>query len=67
PGHVEDTTAAGETFTGKFIAGLIEDRDIRECLRRAARASSIAVSRQGAAPSIPRKEEVDQAEEDQKS
>lgn len=67
PVQVKDTTAAGDTFTGYFIAGLIEDRDIRECLRRAARASSIAVSRQGAAPSIPRKEEVDQAEEDQKS
>ena len=30
PVQVEDTTAAGDTFTGYFIAGLIEDRDIRE-------------------------------------
>lgn len=53
-----DTTAAGDTFTGYFIASMIEGRSIPEALKIAAKASSIAVSRPGAAPSIPYAEEV---------
>ena len=53
-----DTTAAGDTFTGYFIAGLIEGMPIPEILRMSAKASSIAVSRPGAAPSVPSREEV---------
>ena len=53
-----DTTAAGDTFTGYFIAAVIEGRSIQEALRMAAKASSIAVSRPGATPSIPRADEV---------
>ena len=53
-----DTTAAGDTFTGYFIAALIERRGIQEALRMAAKASSIAVSRPGATPSIPSADEV---------
>ena len=53
-----DTTAAGDTFTGYFIAGLILGKDIQETLRMAAKASSITVSRPGAVPSIPTIDEV---------
>ncbi|MCR5760437.1 MAG: ribokinase [Sphaerochaetaceae bacterium] len=53
-----DTTAAGDTFTGYFFASLIKGKSIKECMRLAAKASSIAVCRQGAASSIPRAEEV---------
>ncbi len=53
-----DTTAAGDTFTGYFIAGLAEHIPMEENMRRAARASAITVSRMGAAPSIPRLNEV---------
>ena len=53
-----DTTAAGDTFTGYFIAATIEGRSIQEALRMAAKASSIAVSRPGATPSIPEIGEV---------
>ena len=53
-----DTTAAGDTFTGYFLAGLAEGMPIPEVLKRSARASSIAVSRAGAVPSIPYREEV---------
>ena len=56
--EVVDTTAAGDTFTGYFIAATIEGRSIQEALRMAAKASSIAVSRPGATPSIPEAEEV---------
>ncbi len=56
-----DTTAAGDTFTGYFIGGLMEGRPLAECMRRASMASSIGVTRPGAAGSIPAKEEVDAA------
>lgn len=54
-----DTTGAGDTFTGFFVAALDEGRSIKEALKRAAAASAIAVSRKGAAPSIPTAAEVD--------
>ena len=56
-----DTTAAGDTFTGYFLAGLSEGLAIPEVLKRSAKASSIAVSRPGAVPSIPCRAEVEQA------
>lgn len=56
-----DTTAAGDTFTGYFIASMIDGMSVQDGLRMAARASSIAVSRPGAAPSIPSRKEVEKA------
>ena len=56
---VADTTAAGDTFTGFFIGGLVQGMDAADALEWAAKAAAIAVSRPGAAPSIPCKEEVD--------
>ena len=53
-----DTTAAGDTFTGYFLAGLAEGMAIPEILKMSAKASSIAVSRPGAVPSIPYRDEV---------
>lgn len=54
-----DTTAAGDTFTGYFIAGLIQGKTVEETMRMCAIAAGIAVSRPGAAPSIPYMEEVE--------
>ena len=53
-----DTTAAGDTFTGYFIAGLLDGLSLRDSMRRASRAAAISVTRPGAADSIPVKEEV---------
>ena len=53
-----DTTAAGDTFTGYFLSGLIEGMDIPAILKMSAKASSIAVTRNGAVQSIPFKQEV---------
>ena len=53
-----DTTAAGDTFTGYFIAGLSRGSNYQTILKMASAASAIAVSRKGAAPSIPDKNEV---------
>ena len=48
-----DTTAAGDTFTGYFLAMKTAGKDISECLKIATKASSITVQGEGAANSIP--------------
>ena len=50
---VVDTTAAGDTFTGFFLASVLAGDDLPEALRKASVASSIAVSKKGATASIP--------------
>lgn len=56
-----DTTAAGDTFTGYFIASMVNGLPIPEALKLCAKASAIAVSRMGAANSIPTAAEVKEA------
>lgn len=56
---VVDTTGAGDTYCGYLLTCLMEDVPVKEALHMATAASSIAVSRQGAAPSIPKREEVE--------
>lgn len=55
---VVDTTAAGDTFLGYYMAGRLQGESVKEALDMAARASAIAVSKKGAAPSIPKRDEV---------
>lgn len=54
-----DTTAAGDTFSGYFMAGILRGDSPAEALKLAAKAAAIAVSRKGAAPSIPTMQEVE--------
>ena len=56
---VVDTTAAGDTFTGYFLAGMLMNQPVQDVLRDASAASALAVSRKGAAPSIPYRTEVE--------
>lgn len=56
---VADTTAAGDTFCGYFLAGTAMGLPVEECLKQASMASAIAVSRHGAAASIPLRSEVE--------
>ena len=58
PCTVVDTTAAGDTFTGYFLQAAALGKPIPYALQLAAQASAIAVSRPGAAASIPVAEEV---------
>ena len=51
--EVVDTTAAGDTFTGYFLSGIMKGNCVAEALRMASIASGIAVSRAGAEPSVP--------------
>ena len=48
-----DTTAAGDTFTGFFIGGILKKLSVGDAMEMASKAAAIAVSRAGAAPSIP--------------
>lgn len=53
-----DTTAAGDTFTGFFLAQITDSGNAALALQQASIASGISVSRKGASPSIPSAEEV---------
>jgi ribokinase len=53
-----DTTAAGDTFIGFFIAQTLKGETVEKCLQTASRAAAICVTRHGAADSIPRMEDV---------
>ena len=53
-----DTTAAGDTFTGYFLGGLTGGKSVAESMEEASKASAIAVTRKGAAPSIPTRSEL---------
>lgn len=54
-----DTTAAGDTFCGYFLAGISRGEKEETCLEQASMASAIAVSRMGASASIPTRSEVE--------
>lgn len=53
-----DTTGAGDTFLGSFIARFDAGDDAATSLRYAAAASAIQVTRVGAAPAIPHETDV---------
>lgn len=53
-----DTTAAGDTFTGYYTSSRLMGKTVKESLDMAAKASAIAVSKMGAAPSIPKRDQV---------
>ena len=57
---VVDTTAAGDTFCGYFLASLCGGKTAVEAIRYATGASTLAVSRSGASVSIPVMAEVEE-------
>jgi len=48
-----DTTAAGDTYVGFFLAGYSAGKSVVECLEMATSAAALCVTRAGAATSIP--------------
>lgn len=60
---VVDTTAAGDTFCGYFIAGLLRGLTKAENLKIASVASALSISQKGASNSIPVWQEVERQKE----
>lgn len=56
--NVVDTTAAGDTFTGYFLAAMMKQMNVPLAMQQASVAAAIAVSRPGAQSSIPLLTEV---------
>lgn len=58
PVKTVDTTGAGDTYTGYFISEIVRGSSVSRAMETAAKAAAIAVSKAGAAPSIPDMDEV---------
>jgi ribokinase len=56
--QVVDTTAAGDCFVGALVVALIEGQEPQEALRFAVTASALKVTRFGAQPGLPHRDEV---------
>lgn len=54
-----DTVAAGDVFNGALAVALAEGRPLLEAVRFANAAAAISVTRPGAQPSAPRREEIE--------
>ena len=53
-----DTTAAGDTFTGYYLMAALSTKGAKRALQIASAASGLAITRMGAADSIPSVEQV---------
>ncbi|MGQ7744556.1 ribokinase [Pectobacterium brasiliense] len=54
-----DTIAAGDTFNGALVTALQENKPMSSAVKFAHAAAAIAVTRRGAQPSVPWREEID--------
>jgi ribokinase len=54
-----DSTAAGDTFCGALAVALVEKQPLGEALRFATAAAAICVTRPGAQPSIPTRQQIE--------
>lgn len=54
-----DTTAAGDTFNGALAVMLTEGASLEDAVRFSVHAAAVAVTRAGALPSVPSRDEVD--------
>lgn len=57
---VVDETGAGDCFRAAFAVALSEGKSLRKCLEFASAAGAISVTKKGAVPSIPYREDVEQ-------
>ncbi|PLS31283.1 ribokinase [Bifidobacterium margollesii] len=58
--QVVDTVAAGDSYIGALAYGLSNGWEPARCMRYASAASALAVTRPGAIPSLPSRDEVDE-------
>lgn len=53
-----DTTGAGDAFMGGFILGIVEDKNIADCVKLGNASGAISVKKLGAQPSLPYRREL---------
>jgi ribokinase len=58
PVTAEDTTGAGDVFSGTLAVALADGRPLGDAARFANAAAALSVTRRGAQPSAPRREEI---------
>lgn len=58
--HAVDGTGAGDAFVAAAVAGLLDQREDADLLRRACVAGALAATRRGAQPSLPTAAEIDE-------
>jgi ribokinase len=58
-GPVVETTGAGDAFNGGFAVALSEGRDVVEAVRFGCATAGISVTRQGTAPAMPARAEIE--------
>ena len=54
-----DITAAGDTFTGYYLASVMEGKTKAQAMKEAACAAALAVSKKGASSSVPWRRDVE--------
>ena len=59
-GPVVETTGAGDAFNGAFAVALSEGKSAVDAVRFGCATAAISVTRPGAAPSMPTRDEVEQ-------
>jgi len=59
PVKAVDTTAAGDTFIGYFLAGTLERMAVEQALQLACKAAALSVTKPGAMDSIPLRSDVE--------
>ena len=57
--EAKDTTAAGDVFNGALAVAIAENKSLDEAIRFANAAAAVSVTRMGAQPSAPMREEID--------
>ncbi len=67
PTQTVDTTAAGDCFIGALAVGLCEGNSMEAAAKFASAAAAISVSRNGAQPSLPDRDEVEKFLQDKKA
>jgi ribokinase len=53
-----DTTAAGDVFNGALAVALVENKSLKEAIRFANAAAALSVTKLGAQPSAPKRDEI---------